>query len=86
MLPSYTGLQHTYPHLVLCDSSICTLPPDLVCLMQLGTLNRQYVVQEIGKSGHITLSLLGGTCQMSMAELSTMQVPDFAKLWTVSPS
>lgn len=54
--------------------------------MQLGTLNRQYVAQDIGDSGYITLALLGGACQMSMTELSTMQVPDFAKLWTVSHS
>lgn len=52
--------------------------------VQLGVLNRQYLEQEIGGSGYITLSLLGGACQMSMVELSKMRVPDFAKLWTVS--
>ena len=52
--------------------------------MQLGMLNRQYIAQEIGESGFITLSLLGGVGQMSMTDLANMPVPNFAKLYTVS--
>ena len=55
----------------------------MICL-QLGMLNRQYIAQEIGESGFITLSLLGGVGQMSMTDLGNMPVPDFAKLYTVS--
>ena len=54
----------------------------LVCL-QLGSLNRQYIAQEIGESGILVLSLLGGTAQISISELSAMHITDFAKIYSV---